>query len=59
MTLGEFRKATNHLADVCEVRILNDLSNIFSDIICDRVIIVKEGLSAHTEETRPPKVLIK
>ena len=63
MTLGEFRKATSHLADKCEVRILNDLSNLFSDVYTSRVIVVHEGLTEmgddKTHDKNHPKVLIK
>lgn len=59
MTLGELRNATNHLADECEVRILNDLSNIFSDVYTSRVIVIHDGLTEMGDEKKSPKVLIK
>ncbi len=59
MKLGDFRKATQHLEDECEIRIGQDLQNIFANGYTSRVVILHSGMfDAVPEEKEPPKVII-
>ena len=57
MKLGDFRKATQHLEDGCEIRVSQNYENVFSNTFTSRVVIINDGLY-DDEEKDLPKVII-
>lgn len=55
MTLGEFRKATEHLPDDCELKTTSSDCNVSYPYDVDSINIKVEGVS---EETPEPKTTI-